>query len=67
MVLPPQYLEWREKQYDVRERVDVFGGASATEPIVKGALVYIASQVCRPSAQSNIGQTVQPKWLSVWY
>ena len=39
-----QYLEWREKQYDVRERVDVFGRGSAAEPLVRGALVYIASE-----------------------
>jgi gamma-glutamylcyclotransferase, plant len=38
----PQYLEWREKQYDVRERVDVFGKGSSL-PLVRGALVYIAS------------------------
>ncbi len=39
-----QYLEWREKQYDVRERVDVFSAASSSEPVVRGALVYIASE-----------------------
>ena len=39
-----QYLEWREKQYDVRKRVDVFGKGSACEPVVRGALVYIASE-----------------------
>ena len=38
-----QYLEWREKQYDLRVRVDVFGHESAEEPIVRGALTYIAS------------------------
>jgi hypothetical protein len=38
-----QYLEWREKQYDLRLRVDVFGHASAEEPIVRSALTYIAS------------------------
>ena len=30
----------------MRERVDVFGSASGTEPLVKGALVYIASRDC---------------------
>ncbi|GLC33651.1 hypothetical protein PLESTB_000100000 [Pleodorina starrii] len=35
------YLEWREKQYDVRQRVDVYG--SDGEVAVRGALVYIAS------------------------
>ncbi len=39
-----QYLEWREKQYDLRVRVDVFGKESSEEPIVKGALTYIASE-----------------------
>lgn len=38
-----QYLEWREKQYDLRVRVDVFGRESFEVPIVKGALTYIAS------------------------
>ncbi len=38
-----QYLEWREKQYDLRVRVDVFGRESSEVPIVKGALTYIAS------------------------
>ncbi|CAL8465075.1 g4610 [Coccomyxa elongata] len=39
-----QYLEWREKQYDLRVRVDMFGKDSSEEPIVKGALTYIASE-----------------------
>ena len=39
-----QYLEWREKQYDLRVRADVFGKESSEEPIVKGALTYIASE-----------------------
>ena len=43
-VMHAQYLEWREKQYDVRERVDVFCAASSSEPVVRGALVYIASE-----------------------
>ena len=38
-----QYLEWREKQYDLRVRVDVFGRESSAMPLVKGALTYIAS------------------------
>ena len=41
--IPLQYLEWREKQYDLRVRVDVFGQESSEVPIVKGALTYIAS------------------------
>ncbi len=32
-----QYLEWREKQYDVRETVDVFGADDDVNPIVPGA------------------------------
>ena len=39
-----QYLEWREKQYDLRVRVDVFGKESSEQPVVKGALTYIASE-----------------------
>ncbi|CAL5220904.1 g2999 [Coccomyxa viridis] len=37
------YLEWREKQYDLRVRVDVFGRESLEVPVVRGALTYIAS------------------------
>lgn len=39
-----QYLEWREKQYDLRVRVDMFGKESSEAPIVKGALTYIATE-----------------------
>lgn len=39
-----QYLEWREKQYDLRVRVDVFGKDSDHTPLVRGALTYIASE-----------------------
>lgn len=35
------YLEWREKQYDLRERVDVF--SKDGRKIIEGALCYIAS------------------------
>ncbi|GIM13059.1 hypothetical protein Vretimale_16287 [Volvox reticuliferus] len=35
------YLEWREKQYDVRQLVDVYGADG--QMLVRGALVYIAS------------------------
>ena len=38
-----QYLEWREKQYDIRQVVDIYGHGSE-EPLVQGALVYIASE-----------------------
>eukprot|EP00884_Botryococcus_braunii_P006909 jgi/Botrbrau1/16219/Bobra.0066s0005.2 len=44
-----KYLEWREKQYDVRQYVDVFGQESDA-PIVRGALVYIAT----PNVQVNM-------------
>ena len=43
------YLEWREKQYDRREQVDVFpaardsGDGAALQPTVRGALCYIAT------------------------
>lgn len=36
------YLEWREKQYDIRRRVDVFASAGDAAPAVRDALVYIA-------------------------
>ncbi|KAK2080540.1 hypothetical protein QBZ16_000393 [Prototheca wickerhamii] len=36
------YLEWREKQYDIRRRVDVFASAGDATPAVRDALVYIA-------------------------
>ena len=42
-LLSMQYLEWREKQYDLRVRVDVFGRDSSEVPTVRGALTYIAS------------------------
>lgn len=35
-------LEWREKQYDLREYVDVFVPGSE-EPAFRGALTYIAT------------------------
>ncbi|KAK9823903.1 hypothetical protein WJX72_006269 [[Myrmecia] bisecta] len=38
-----KYLEWREKQYDLREYVDIFTKESGPTPAVKGALVYIAT------------------------
>ena len=37
------YLEWREKQYDRRELVDLYGNHSNSEPILQGALCYIAT------------------------
>lgn len=37
------YLEWREKQYDQRARVDVWAGVGDATPALQGALVYIAS------------------------
>lgn len=39
-----RYLEWREKQYDVRQEVDVYGLRDPDIPLVPGALVYIASE-----------------------
>ncbi|GAQ85824.1 ChaC-like family protein [Klebsormidium nitens] len=43
------YLEVREKQYDVRAKVDLFTLESETVPAVSGVLVYIAS----PNKVSN--------------
>ena len=38
------WLEWREKQYDLRQRVDVYDPSfSSSEPVVRGALCYIAT------------------------
>lgn len=38
-----QYLEWREKQYDLRVHLDVYSGASSTMPVITNALTYIAT------------------------
>eukprot|EP00879_Flechtneria_rotunda_P006895 GHRR01007241.1.p1 GENE.GHRR01007241.1~~GHRR01007241.1.p1 ORF type:complete len:225 (+),score=58.57 GHRR01007241.1:959-1633(+) len=38
-----KYLEWREKQYDIRTHCDIFTPDSPDVPVVKGALLYIAS------------------------
>lgn len=38
-----RYLEWREKEYDQRLRVDVFEGEGSREPAVRDALLYLAS------------------------
>lgn len=45
-----KYLEWREKQYDVRAQVDVYHAHDPVLPAVQGALVYIAS----PDRQRNV-------------
>lgn len=39
-----KYLEWREKQYDLRELCDIYSADSPDSPVVQGALVYIASE-----------------------
>lgn len=36
------YLEWREKQYDIRRHVAVWASAGVASPAVEDALVYIA-------------------------
>ena len=46
-----QYLEWREKQYDLRVHLDVFSGASSTVPVITNALTYIATS--NPAANQN--------------
>lgn len=38
-----QYLEWREKQYDVRRHVDIFSKDQPDMPAITGVLVYIAT------------------------
>lgn len=45
------YLEWREKQYDLRERVDIYSQDGKT--IIRGALCYIASD--SPSNVNYLG------------
>lgn len=39
------YLEWREKEYDIRQHVDVYNGND--DLLVPSALVYIASPANR--------------------
>jgi cation transport protein ChaC len=39
-----RYLEWREKQYDHREYVDVYASAEDNEAVLEGALCYIATE-----------------------
>lgn len=37
------YLEWREKQYDVRVHVDVYTSPDDLDPVLHNALCYIAT------------------------
>jgi cation transport regulator ChaC len=37
------YLEWREKQYDVRRRCHVYTAESPEQPVLQDVLVYIAT------------------------
>lgn len=48
-----RYLEWREKEYDQRLRVDVFESDGAREPAVRDALLYLASS----------DRTTNPNWV----
>lgn len=48
-----KYLEWREKQYDLRLRTEVFGKDNPSTPLLTQALVYIAT----PDTTKN------PNWL----
>lgn len=38
-----KYLEWREKQYDHREYVDVYAAVEDEEPVLREVLCYIAT------------------------
>eukprot|EP01026_Neomeris_dumetosa_P049430 TRINITY_DN43082_c0_g1_i3.p1 TRINITY_DN43082_c0_g1~~TRINITY_DN43082_c0_g1_i3.p1 ORF type:complete len:226 (+),score=26.17 TRINITY_DN43082_c0_g1_i3:97-678(+) len=38
-----KYLEWREKQYDLRTYVDVYTDQNSNVAVIKGALTYIAT------------------------
>lgn len=42
-ICPLQYLEWREKQYDLRVGLPVFSKDDSEHPIVPLTLVYIAT------------------------
>ena len=53
---PAQYLEWREKQYDVRELVDVHSPCG--EVLVRGALCYIATD--SPANRNWLGPAPLP-------
>ncbi len=57
-----QELEWREKQYDIRERKPVFAAAEDTEPLIPSALVYIASPANEnylgPAPREDIAQQI---------
>jgi cation transport regulator ChaC len=37
------YLEWREKQYDVRQLCHVYTADSPEQPVLQDVLVYIAT------------------------
>lgn len=39
-----KYLEWREKQYDVRRLCDIFTAENPETPVVQDAVVYIATE-----------------------
>lgn len=57
------WLEWREKQYDLREKVDVYPPSSfpssssetfSNKPVVRGALCYIATS-CSTANPNYLG------------
>jgi cation transport regulator ChaC len=55
------WLEWREKQYDLRQRVNVYPPSSfplsdppSSEPVVHGALCYIATS-CSTANPNYLG------------
>ena len=60
-----QELEWREKQYDVREYVPVFKSANDSSPLIDRALLYIASpnkarnaNYLGPAPEENIARQI---------
>ncbi|KAK9803126.1 hypothetical protein WJX73_008488 [Symbiochloris irregularis] len=58
-----KYLEWREKQYDVRMHFNVYSQASSSRPVITNALTYIATSDL--NANSNwLGEPVSQEALA---
>lgn len=63
--LHSQDLEWREKQYDVRQHVPIFRVEADDVPLIDSALLYIASSnrdtnadYLGPASQEDIAQQI---------